>query len=216
MPLEPGQTLVFDGDSLTSRRRGTTFDTWPFLHMMNWQSTWADEVERLLFALRPDLGLSFRNVAVSGSTSRRLLDRFDDMLRPSEPDWVLLTCGGNDQTHGIEPEQFRQNISEYVRRVQDELHARVGFVDGWQPMPGAPRKVVDRHAARRHYYEVLQDVAGARNCLYIDAGAALARKAEAHYAASDWHTVYSDGSHFNALGSLIIAGEVLRAVGFSF
>ena len=49
--------------------------------------------------------------------------------------------------------------------------------------------------------------------LFVDAGTPLLRKARALFKQSPAHTIYSDGGHFNPVGNLIIAAEVLRALG---
>ncbi len=107
--VQRGQTILFDGDSLTSRRTPPSLDTWPYLEIMNWRITYADEVSRLLFCLRPDLKLTFHNAAVGGSTCRGLLRRFDDFVLPHRPDWVILTLGGNDARIGVPMPEFKQN-----------------------------------------------------------------------------------------------------------
>ena len=216
MLLEPEDLMLFDGDSLTSRRRGGSMDTWPYLRMMNWHQTWADEVERLLFALRPELDLRFRNAAISGSASIDLLEKFDHAVRPYSPDWVILTCGGNDLNRGIDLDDFRRNLSEYSRAVTEECDGRMAFLACWVPCPGAPEHKAEAYPRRAEYYGVLRELAEEFDGLYIDACPAMEEKAELLYEQSEAHTVYSDGGHFNELGNLIIAGEVLKAFGFSF
>lgn len=92
----PKQTIVFEGDSLTSRMMGPNREGWPLLYMNNWDKTWADEVARFLFAWRPDLGLKCHQCAIGGSSCRELTERFDRFVLPYKPDWVLMTMGGND------------------------------------------------------------------------------------------------------------------------
>lgn len=94
--LQPNQTLLFDGDSMTALRSAPTLDQWPWLRITNNHRSWADIFSELLFAWRPDLHLSFRTAAVGGSTCRDLAERFDRTVIPIRPDWVFMTLASND------------------------------------------------------------------------------------------------------------------------
>jgi len=211
--LKPGQSLVFDGDSLTSRRAPPNLDTWPFLRLMNWHWTWAEFCSELLFCWRPDLNLKFHVAAVGGSNCRDLAERFDRAVLPHKPDWVLLTLGGNDANQGIPLAEFRKTMSGYTRRVKDECGGQVAFVAGFQPCPHCPEEKEKTNAKRQRYYRALKKIARGEGALYIDVGSALRAKAEMLYRQACCHTVYSDGGHYNSVGNIIIAGEVLRAFG---
>jgi hypothetical protein len=68
--------------------------------------------------------------------------------------------------------------------------------------------------ARRALYDILRDVAAEIDGVhYADIGPSLAAKAAALLEQSDYHTLYADGGHFNAVGHLVVAGEVLRLFG---
>jgi lysophospholipase L1-like esterase len=210
--LKPGQTIVFEGDSLTSRRMPPNLDTWPFLRLMNWHGSWADVISELLFCWRPDLNLKFRTAAVGGSSCRNLTERFERVVLPHRPDWVLLTLGGNDSAQQIPLTEFREKMTTYVRRVKKECSGRVAFISGFQPAPLYPKEKANLNARRQRYHRALKNIASREGALYIDAGTALKTRAQLLYRQSEYHTIYSDGGHFNAVGNIIIAGEVLRAL----
>ena len=210
--LKPGQTILFDGDSLTNRRRGGSMDTWPFLDMMNWRETYADTMSRLLFCLRPDLRLSFRNVGIGGQSCRELAARFEDNVVPYRPDWVVMTLGGNDSARKIPLAEFKEKMDAYLRRVR-EWGGRTAFLGGFKACPLAPEGSEKRYAIRAPYYRAERALARRYDGLYVDVGTPLQRKARALYKQSTAHTVYSDGGHFNSVGNLIIAAEALRALG---
>jgi len=211
--LKPGQSILFDGDSLTSRRRGGSMDTWPFLRMMNWHWTWAEEIERLLFCLRPDLRLSFRNVGIGGQSCRELAERFDTAVVPHKPDWVIMTIGGNDAARRIPPAEFKRTMDTYVSRMRKEWGGRIVFLGSFKTCPNAPEGSKQKYAKRAPYYRAERDIARKHGGLYVDVGTPLQKKARALYKQSTAHTVYSDGGHFNAVGNVIIAAEALRALG---
>lgn len=207
------QTVVFDGDSLTSRRMGPNREGWPLLSLNNWERTWADDVSRLLFAFRPDLGLRFHECAIGGSSCRELAERFDRFVLPYRPDWVLMTLGGNDSARDIPLTEFRERMTTYCQRVERECGGRVVFVSGFRPCPGQPNPDVDYHAKRNRYAKALAAVARETGHHFLDIGPGFVRQAKILYRQSTFHTFYSDGGHFNALGNLVLAGEVLRAFG---
>jgi len=211
--LQPGQTVAFDGDSLTCRRQPPALDTWPFLQLMNWRDTYAEHVSQWLFCVRPELNLTFRNVAVGGSSCRELLDRLDGQLLPLRPDWVILTVGANDQAREIPLEEFGRSMRRYAGAIAEASGGRCLFVGGFQACPHAPDHMGARCAEQQPYYRELAAVAAEHDGIYLDAGSELHRKAEVLYEQSSAHTVYSDGCHFNAVGSRIVAAEVLRALG---
>lgn len=211
--LKPGQVILFDGDSLTSRRRPGSMDRWPFLDLMNWRDTYADDIERLLFCLRPDLRLSFRNVGIGGQSCRELAERLDTQVVPYRPNWVIMTIGGNDVARGIPLAEFKRTMDTYAARVRKEWGGRVVFVGGFKACPGAPEGGKDRYTKRAAYYRAERDIARKHGGLFVDAGTPLQKKARELYKQSPAHTVYSDGGHFNPVGNLIIAAEALRALG---
>ena len=67
--------------------------------------------------------------------------------------------------------------------------------------------------ARRRYYRVLAQIARRTGGIYVDMGKPMGAKARALYRQHPLHTVYSDGGHLNAIGSMIVAMEVVRALG---
>jgi lysophospholipase L1-like esterase len=207
----PKQTIVFDGDSLTSRRMGPNRESWPLLTLNNWERTWADDVSRLLFAFRPDLALKFHECAIGGSSCRELAERFDRFVLPYKPDWVMMTMGGNDATREIPLTEFRERMTNYCQRVERECGGRVVFVSGFRPGPDHPNP--DQHRKRYPYTKVLASVAREAGHHFLDIGPGFLRQAKLLYRQSTYHHFFSDGGHYNALGNLVLAGEVLRAFG---
>jgi lysophospholipase L1-like esterase len=204
--LTPGTTLVFDGDSMTSRRTPPSLDTWPLLQLMNWDRTWADELSRVLFCWHPELNLTFHNAAVGGSSCRNVRDRQEAFVLPHNPALVLMTIGANDNAQRIPLDEFRAAMSDYARRLGDHCGGKVLFVGGFhhvRPEDGPEPTLPD-------YYSVLGEVASAHGGFYLDVGIGLKAKSDALLAQSDCHIINSDGNHLNALGNMIVAGEVYR------
>lgn len=61
------------------------------------------------------------DAGTSNHTTAELLERFDRDVAPFKPDLVILTSGANDSNpvRGISREQFRKNLEELRRRVND-------------------------------------------------------------------------------------------------
>ncbi len=210
--FEKDDVIVFEGDSLTNRRQGPSLDTWPFLHLMNWQGTWADELMKMLFCWRPELNLAFHNAAVGGSNIKGVTERFEKFVLPHKPDWVIMTIGNNDPHQGIEVDEFRDLISAYTERVKKECGGCVCFLGGRKAEAGSELDP-EREKKRASFHSVLREAADDTYVFFVDVGEGLSRKAEQLYEQHRSHTVYSDGGHFNQVGSIIVAGEVLKAFG---
>jgi len=212
--FKKNQTILFEGDSLTNRRMNPCLDTWPFLQMMNWQYTYADEMAKVLFCLRPDLNLKFRNAAIGGSTINDLLDRFEKFVLPIKPDWIVMTLGGND-SRKLSLKEFKDKVIKYIKRAKKECNANIIFIGGFKICPNFNREKKG-YSKRNKYYKVLKDVCKKYKCYYISIGDELKKKAEELYKQHPIHTIYSDYGHFNSVGSMIIAWLVLKKIGFKF
>ncbi len=206
------QMIVTDGDSLTNRRSAGRPDTWPFLRLMNWDKPWPDMMAEILFCWRPELNLSFFNAASSGSTCRGMAERFEENVLAREPDWVIASVAGNDVRVGVPAEEFRSTMSVYADRLTDEAGAQVLFWGLSDCGPDYPK--ADTMEGRRAFYAMLREIAeGTDGAHYADIGPRVAEKAGILKQQSECHTIYGDNGHFNAVGNLVIAGEILRLFG---
>jgi len=212
LKLKKGQLILCDGDSLTNRRSVDCPDTWPFLRLMNWDKPWPDVMAELLFCWRPELKLSFFNAASGGSTCRGLAERLEANVLRRKPGWVIASLGGNDARVGVPHEEFRETMSVYARRLVEEAGAEVLFFGISEHGPDYPK--AETLEARRAFHDVLSDIAAEIvGVHYADIGPSLAAKAAALREQSDFHTLYGDNGHFNAVGNLVVAGEILHLFG---
>lgn len=215
LTLKKNDTIVFDGDSITARRGGPSLDTWPLLDLFNWKSSYADEVSKLLFCLRPDLNLKFHNAAVGGSIIQGLLERMDKFVLPHKPNLVIMTIGNNDARRKMDRSEFRKAVIEYIEKVRETSGGKVLILGGFKANPGF-KGDLEVYKRKQTYYNDLKKVADENGAYYYDVGTALLKKAKALYKQSDYHSVYSDGGHLNAIGNIIVAGEVLKALNVEF
>ncbi len=210
--LEKGQLIVFDGDSLTNRRSAGRPDTWPYLRLTNWDKPWPEMMAEMLFCWRPELNLSFFNAASAGSTCRGLAERFETNVLARQPDWVITSLAGNDVRVGVPADEFRTTMTAYARRLTEEVRAQVLFWGMSEHGPDYPK--AETMDERRVFYGILCDIASALEAVhYVDVGPRVAAKARALREQSECHTIYGDNGHFNAVGNMILAGEMLRVLG---
>jgi lysophospholipase L1-like esterase len=207
--LQPGQTIAFEGDSLTSRDSEVRH-SWTYLRLSNWQGTWADVVEDFFFCNRPEMGLQFRNAAIGGSSVQELLARYDRTVKRIEPDWVLLTTGGNDARR-FDLETYEKGLDTYLRRLHDELGARVVIVDIFHPelWPTSP-EIAEK---RLRFMAAARKILARYDGLYVDASDTLYERDRALKKQWEGHTVMADGGHLNAVGARIVGFVVLEALG---
>ena len=215
MPIPPrplftaGQTLVLEGDSRTSRRVPPALATWPWLRLNNWHVTWADRFEEWIFCHRPDLRLKIHNAAVGGSAVEDLVQRYEVMVKPLQPDWVLLTIGQNDRVRGTTPAAFRAALARYAAQVRADSGGRLVVI-----VTHPPGRYGEPAADCADWLAALRDAVGPQDGLCVDLTDALAERERALKALWAHHTLrtYED-EHFNAVGADVIAILVLQACG---
>ena len=210
--LKHNDVIVFDGDSLTARRMGPSLNSWPYLRLSNWERQYPEMVDEWLFCNRPDLALTCKVAAIGGSTCKAMLERFDTMVRPHKPSWVVFTVGSNDNAQGVSTETFTAQLTDYVRRVQD-LGGQVLYISGMKACPNLDTESARTLDARQSYYRNGMETVRSLQGHILDIGDTLKTKAEALAKLYPGHSVYSDGVHLNAIGNQIIATLVLEKLG---
>lgn len=209
--LRPGDLIIFDGDSMTNRRSAGNPDTWPFLRLMNWDKPWPDLMAEILFCWCPELELRFFNAASAGSTARGLAERFQKNVLDRSPQWVVASVAGNDLRVGVPLAEYQTIMTDYARRLRAQ-GSQVLFFAVSQHGPDYPKG--DTLEGRNAYYAILRQIAEDHpGVYYADIGPSLASKARALRRQSEFHTLYGDTGHFNAVGHLLVAGEILRVFG---
>jgi lysophospholipase L1-like esterase len=206
--------IVFDGDSLSNRRSAGNPDTWPFLRLMNWDKPWPDMLAEMLFCWCPELNLKFFNAASGGSTCRGMAERFEERVLSRQPDWTIASVAGNDVRVGIPADEYRDVMTTYARRLTEEVGGQVLYFGLSECGPDYPERKVQSMDGRKTMYAVLEEIAaGMDGVHYVDIGPSVAAKAKVLKTQSELHTIYGDGGHFNAVGNMIVAGEILRVFG---
>ena len=214
-PFQPNDTLVFEGDSTINRRCGAGLSNWPFLRMSNWDRSWCNILAELLFAWQAPLNLTFHNVGVGGSTSKQVLDRFSEHVAPHNPNWLFVTVCSNDITQQISLEQTQQNVCEYVELAKNTCNANVVYVGGYLVYPNCLASKTKIQPQKEARYQAIKSAVTQSGGYYLDIGQLIKTQADALHAQYEEHSMYTgqDG-HFSHLGNMVIAGSILRALGY--
>jgi lysophospholipase L1-like esterase len=208
MLLEPGQKIVFIGDSITDcDRRGAAAP---------YGDGYMSMVRSLLLARYPQYGLTFVNRGVSGDTTRDLARRWERDVIAQQPDWLAVMIGINDvwRAFGGNPAEavplpeYTTTLRGLLDRTRAATGARLILMEPYMIEPD-PRQPMRRQ----------MDLFGAAvRQLATDYAAVLVRTqvafdtALAHTTPADWA---DDQIHPNGPGHAIIALAVLRAIGFA-
>ncbi len=108
LPLAPGQSLLFFGDSITAAQPG-----------------YVEVLAQALAHTRTDLGLRLINAGISGNTVRDLEARLDRDVLAQQPTWVAICIGANDyigaavaDPHGVPLPEFTTRYQALLTRVR--------------------------------------------------------------------------------------------------
>lgn len=208
MILQPGQHILFIGDSITDSARNEVDSPYG--------NGFVSLVRAFVTARYPHLGLRWTNRGVSGNTVRDLANRWEVDALPLQPDWLVIMVGANDCSRRYNPERISEAVyvEEYEQTLRDLLGRAVEssgcrlivaepFVieadpgdqrlqDTRELCLAARRVASDLNALSVHTQELFDDVL-------------KSTKAE------DWS---SDRVHPNLAGHALIASGILRELGF--
>ena len=89
MLIQPGQKIIFQGDSITDAGRNRE-------DVAGLGGGYAMMVAAQMQALYPELGLTFLNKGISGNRAADLAGRWQEDCLDLKPDWVSILIGVND------------------------------------------------------------------------------------------------------------------------
>lgn len=208
MILQPGQHILFIGDSITDSARND--DDSPY------GNGFVSLVRAFITARYPELGLTWTNRGVSGNTVRDLAARWDPDALHHKPDWLAIMVGANDCSRRYNPERISEAVyvEEYEQTLRDLLGRVVGS-SGTRLIIAEPFVIeADPHDQRlqdtRELCLAARRVASDMNGLSVHTQELFDEVLETT-AATDWST---DRVHPNLAGHALIASGFLRALGF--
>ncbi len=95
--IQPRQTVLFQGDSITDAGRIPDYTHANHIHGLG--SGYALHVASTLLSMRPADGLKFYNRGISGNRVYDLLARWRKDAIHLKPDWISILIGVNDTWH---------------------------------------------------------------------------------------------------------------------
>lgn len=215
MKIRANQKLVMIGDSITDAGKTGTIAEGLFDPLGRGYVT---QVDALLGATYPELGIRVVNVGVSGNTVSELKSRWDRDVVASKPDWLSVCIGINDvwrqfdlprmkEVH-VDIQKYEHTLDELLQQTRPDLKGLVLMTPYFvEPnRKDAMRKRMDAYGA------VVKKLAKRYDAELVDLQAAFDRVLRwQHPAALAW-----DRIHVNQTGHMVIARAFLDALGYKF
>lgn len=211
--IEPGQTVLFTGDSITDC--GRRAEHRPL------GAGYVRMAVDLINARHPDNGCRFINTGIGGNIVRDLFDRWTDDCIRHQPDWLSIMIGINDLNRYLSNNPDSYDVATYrdyyekiLTRVEEETDAQLVLMTpfymstaGPDPAEGYRGRVMK---IIPEYVEVVADLADAFDARLVETHAMFQRQLEFHR--SD--EFCDEPVHPNATGHLLIAYEWLKVMGW--
>jgi lysophospholipase L1-like esterase len=215
MKIRKGQKLVMIGDSITDVGRVQPVAEGLFDPLGR---GYVAQVEALLGATVPELGIRVVNVGNSGNTVRDLKARWDRDVVALKPDWLSILIGINDVWRQFDLPRMKEThvgIQEYERTLDELLRRTRPMVKGLVLLTPYFIEPNRRDAMRRRmdaYGAVVKRLAKRHDAVLVDVQAAFDRLLRhQHPAALAW-----DRIHPNQTGHMTIARAFLNAIGYQW
>ncbi len=211
MLFKNGEKILFTGDSVTDAGRAR-----PVGIVGGLGSAYVAVISDFFGAFCPEMRLPVYNTGVSGNTSRDLLARFDEDVIALQPDTAVILIGANDvwrqydypdytERH-VYPEEYEQNLRAMIDKAQS-AKIRVILMT---PFYIEPNREDPMRKRMDEYGEIVKKLAKEYGVLCIDLQKPFDKYLQYRYPAF----VVWDRVHPNRIGSMLIAREFLKAVGF--
>jgi lysophospholipase L1-like esterase len=197
--------VLFEGDSLTDGLRNN------YGRMMAWDKSWGHVMDEWLYVHRADLNLECKNLAVGGSSAKTMLARAEADVA-FKPTVALLTIGTNDCIMNIPIETFRAQLDEWCGKIKAAGCRTIIHVGGFPPCPNVDDETKGILERCKPYWATAKEVVESHGGRQVDVAPYMLPRVQALDKRWKFHTVYSSGMHYNALGNELISGAVLSAL----
>jgi lysophospholipase L1-like esterase len=205
--LEPGQRIVFIGDSITDCGRREPDPPYG--------NGYVSLVRALVTASHPELGLMWTNRGVSGDTVRDLDRRWEaDAIGPA-PDWLSVMIGINDvwrafdgwPDEAVPIEEYGSTLRSLLDRAVEATGCRLIVAT---PYLIEPDRTEPQRAMSDRYGAVARAIAAEFDATFVDTQAAFDRV----LAVTPPDAWADDRVHPNLAGHAVIAQAFLRTLGW--
>lgn len=207
MIFEPGQRVVFIGDSITDKDRRE--------HAAPYGDGYMNLVRCFVTAAYPQLGLTWFNRGVSGDTVRHLKARWQQDVIELRPDWLSVKIGINDVWRGftglpeeaVPLDEFRSTLRDLLRQAVDATGCRLILAE---PYVIEPDRDEPQRAMTDRYGLAVRELAAEFGAISVRTQEAFDRVL-ASTTPQDWS---HDRIHADLPGHAVIAQAFLRAIGW--
>ncbi|MGD0094409.1 MAG: SGNH/GDSL hydrolase family protein [Planctomycetota bacterium] len=207
--------LVMIGDSITDCGRAQPVGEGLFDAV---GKGYVAQVDALLGAVCPEMGIRILNVGLSGNTVRDLKQRWERDVLALKPDWLAVMIGINDvwrqfdlprqkELH-VGPEEYETTLDELCAATRAQLQGLVFMT----PYFIEPNREDPMRAQMDRYGAAVRRLAKKHRALLVDTQAAFDKVLKhLHPMALAWDRV-----HPNQTGHMILARAFLQAIGFKW
>ncbi|MFC5653568.1 SGNH/GDSL hydrolase family protein [Paenibacillus solisilvae] len=215
MKLEKNDKLVIIGDSITDSSRARPVGEGLFDAI---GKGYVGNVEALLTATYPELGIRVVNMGTSGHRVRDLKERWQTDVIELKPDWLSIMIGANDVWRQYDSPTMTEEhvyIEEYETTLEELIVQTKSGLKGlilMTPFFIEPNKSDLMRATTDKYGEVVKRLAKKHGALLVDTQAAFDKVLTHLYSA----TLSWDRVHPNQAGNAVLARAFLQQIGYDF
>lgn len=213
LKFQNGDRILFTGDSVTDSGRGRPVGEGLWEGVGN---GYVRSVDTLLNVCYPESLFHIMNTGISGNTTKDLLARWKTDVLDLHPAYVVICIGFNDvwrqfdspslpHTH-VSPEDYRANLCAMIEQTLPQVKEIILMT----PYFMEPNKTDALRRRMDEYGAVMKDVASQYELSCIDLQAAFDDYLQYRHSAY----IMWDRIHPGWVGSMIIAREFLKQVGF--
>lgn len=210
LPIAPGSSIVFIGDSITDAgRRTLRFRPYGCGYMRLWRA--------LLLARDPRLArsLGIVNRGIGGQTIRNLAHRWDRDCLAHSPDHIVLKIGINDINRWLGNGENPVTVEDYANLLEDllarsrarnpdvRLHLLSPFHVSRDTFEPSYRSRVNRHLPA--YIEALREAAARHGATFVDLHASFQRHLDRRHGSEFTGRDGVDVVHPSETGCMVIA-----------
>ncbi|ULT56147.1 SGNH/GDSL hydrolase family protein [Neobacillus drentensis] len=215
MRLEAAQKLLFIGDSVTDCERANPEGEGLFGAL---GKGYVANVDALLQAVYPELGIRVVNKGISGNTVRDLKHRWQEDVLDQKPDWLSIMIGINDVWRQYDTpfiKEWHVYADEYEETLRKLVTEMKPLTKGLVLMTPFYLETNEQDKMRKtmdQYGQIVQKIAEETGCLFVDTQAAFNELLEELYPA----TIAWDRVHPSAAGHMVLARAFLQEIGFQW
>jgi len=215
MKIKKGQKLLMIGDSITDCGRAQPAGEGLFEAL---GKGYVAQVDALLGAVYPQLGIRVVNQGIAGNTVRSLKERWQRDVLAHKPQWLSIMIGINDVWRQYDlPQQKEVHVplDEYERGLDELVALTRPQLDGLVVMTPFYIEVNKKDAMRAtmdRYGAAAKRVAAKHKAIAVDTQAAFDAALPHYYSA----TLAWDRVHPTQTGHMILARAFVNGVGFKW